>query len=194
MTVSQPAPVIRITFPYSLAEHAEAANHTVSASRLRRFMRFFGGTALATGALVTLVGLLKGVPLGSLMRDTLPYLPLGAFWAWGGPAILSASNRRQFRREANQEGHDLETVSLSPDGIVPGANWTHPIPWSQVRRVIETETLIVIDASSDGLTYVPKHALSAADLTSIKTLLHQHFRERSKDLRLTSGDRSQRKT
>src|SRR6185503_6890746 len=118
-------------------------------------------------------------------------LPLGAFWAWGGPAILNASNRRQFRREANQKGHDLESVSLSPNGIVPGANWTHPIPWSQVRRVIETEKLIVIDASSDGPTYLPRNVLSVDDRAKLEALLREQFRDRPKDLRLTSGDRRQ---
>lgn len=178
---------IRVTFPYSVAEHAEAAAQSVSGRRLRQFMRLFGVLSIATGVLVSLVGFLKDIPLASALSEAFPFLPLGAFWAWGGPAILSAANRRQLRREAHQEGRDRESVLLGADGITPGSKWSQPIPWSQVRRVSETSKLIVLDASSDGPAYVPKHALSAEDRENLETLLREQFRSRPEDLRLKSA-------
>ena len=124
------------------------------------------------------------------IRVTFPYVPivpLVAFWYWGAPAILQGVGRWQLRRDGNQEGRVKDTVSLAPDGVTPGLQWSNPIPWSEVRRVQETKNLIVIDATADSPTYLPKHALTTEDRVRIEELLREQFRDRPKDLQLTSA-------
>ena len=182
-------PVVRITFPYSAAEHAEAMSGTVSGGRLLRWLRFCALSFPIMGLVTGVLGVaIAEQPLGSVWANLWPFLPLGAFWYWGAPAILDAVHKWQFRREGVQEGRHLETVSIGPDGITPGAKWSHPIPWAQVRRIQETKNLIVIDASTDGPTYLPKHAIAAGDMASFKELLREKFHDRPKDLRLKSVD------
>lgn len=182
-------PVVRITFPYSAAEHAEAMSGTVAGARLLRWLRFCALTFPILGFATGVVGVaIAGEPVATVWADLWPFLPLSAFWYWGAPALLDAAHKWQFRREAIQEGRHLETVSIGPEGITPGAKWSHPIPWAQVRRIQETQNLIVIDASTDGPTYLPKHAITAGDMASLKELLSEQFHHRPKDLRLKRVD------
>ena len=191
MTVSPEKPILRITFPYSPAEHAEAMSQSAGGRRWRRFLRV-GAVVIASGGfLEPLFAALTGEPIAPAVRNSFSLVVLGAFWFWGAPAILKAVHKRQFNTEGAQEGRDLETVSFGPEGITPGRKWSRPLPWSQVSQVLETKTLILIEASSDGPTYLPKNALSIADRANLEALLREHFRDRPKDLRLTSDGSQQ---
>jgi hypothetical protein len=179
---------IRITFPYVPAEHAEAMTGTVTGRRFLQWIRFcshiMAGTGLLMGALAITVG---REPVATVFWNGLPFLPLVAFWYWGAPVILNVVNRRQFRREGKEEGRVEEIISVGPEGVLPGSKWSHPIPWSDVRRVQETKNLIVVDATSDSPAYLPKHALSVEDRLKVEDLLREQFRDRPRALRLFSG-------
>jgi hypothetical protein len=129
---------------------------------------------------------LSDEPLAAFFENVWPVVPLVAFWHWGAPAVIQVVTRWQFRREGIREGRTLEAVSLGQDGVTPGLKWSHPIPWSEVRRVQETKNLIVIDATSDSPTYLPKDALTREDRARLEELLREQFRDRPKDLQLGS--------
>ena len=91
---------------------------------------------------------------------------------------------RQFRREAAQEGREEETRTFSRDGFTPTAQWSPPIPWSSVDRVVETKRFLLVFASSDGPFYLPKHALSPTDRSKLDALFREAFQTRPRQLLL----------
>ena len=147
-------------------------------------MRYAGAGFVATGMAAGAGAAFTGEPLSTVVGTMFSMVPLGAFWIWVAPRILDAVQRREFARDAKEEGREVEVVSLSADGIIPGKRWARPVPWAEVKRIRETERLILIEASSEGPAYLPKNALTAADLTNLEVLLREQFRDRPKDLRL----------
>ena len=177
---------IQVTFPYMPGEHAEAMTDSSTGRWLSRVSRFSSMVAGASFLAIGVMLVADGQSFAKVVANEWPFVPL-ALGAFGAPAILKAVYRWQFRREGIREGRTVDTVSLGQNGVTPGARWSHPIPWSEVRRVEETKNLIVIDATLDGLTYLPKRALNAEDRARLDELLREQFRERPKDLRLTSS-------
>ena len=187
---SDPAPdtdlaaELEISFPYSPAEHAAAMAYASQQRKQLLFIRGSGILAMAGMAAVSTVGAVVGEPLMPLLSNTLPIVALGGFWTWGAPAILYLIRRRQLSRDGAQEGRQRETLSFGPGGFRPGAQWANPVPWDRVTRVWETDRFILIDASSDGPSYIPKHALSPADRATLVAFLRERFSARQEQLRL----------
>ena len=179
---------IRVTFPYVPAEHAEAVSGSGFGGRALRFIRFCAlGMATVLTLATLIVILFAKAPIATVLSGMWPLVPLIAFWYWGAPAAIQVLQTRQSRREGIQEGRDVETVLLGKDGVTPGSRWSQPIPWSEVRRVRETKNLIIIDATADSPTYLPKHVMNADDRARLKELLREQFRDRPRDLLLTSA-------
>lgn len=175
---------LSISFPYSAAEHTDALSESSERRRRQSWYRFCGVLIGGLGPLGLVLGAATGAPVIPLLGNTLPLVALGAFWFWGAPAVLRFIETRQLRREGTQEGRDIETRTFSRDGFTPTAQWSRPIPWSSVERVVETKRFLLVYASSDGPFYLPKHVLSHGDRTRLDSLFREAFQTRPKQLLL----------
>jgi len=174
--------LLKVTFPYSAVEQAEALSESTG-RRINRWWLRLGGVVIGGGSLFLAgVAAAFGEPLVPWLRNTLPLVALGAFWFWGAPAVLKLIDVRRFRREGAQEGCKDETRTFGRDGFTPTVRWSRPVPWSDVDKVVETRRFILIYASSDGPFYLPKRALTPAALARLEALLRDEFRTRPKQL------------
>lgn len=178
--------ILRVTFPYSAAEHAAALSEATQARRTRWFIRFCATAIGAGGVLVTVAGATVGrQPIVPLLQNCFPLIALGAFWYWGAPALLLWITARQLRREGIENTRGSESLSFSDVGFSPSPEWPQPIPWSFVDRVVETQRFFLIyHGYSKDPCYVPKHALTTELKERLVDSLTEHFKSHPNQLRL----------
>jgi hypothetical protein len=178
---------LTVSFPYVPAEHAHALSEGMEGRKLPRRMRAFGITVGVAGVLTSGFGVATGEPIASLLENGVSWLALGGFWYWVGPALLKMAAGRQLRRDASEEGREVEHLSFSDAGFSPSSKWAQPMPWSFVERVVETERFLLIHHSyAKEPFYVPKHALSLSERERLVTLFRTHLNVRPQQLQLRS--------
>lgn len=173
---------VTVRFPYSATEHAAAVSVGVGRRRLLSWFRFFGASCIAAGVLVLGIGAASHEPAMQLLKNAVGFTALGGFWIWGAQAVLRVIETRQLRREGSADGREHETRTFGRDGFTPTAHWSPPIPWTHVEQVVETESFLLIYASSDGPFYIPRHALLPTERSQLDALLREAFHSRPKQL------------
>ena len=164
-------------FPYSPTEHADA----LFEANARSGFIFFGGIVIAVPAIVMQFFMPSALP----EYQALPLLIIAAMWL-SIPTLTRIGNAWRLKRENADNIGKLETRVFSRDGFTPTSNWSEPVPWSKVHKVLETRRFILVYATSDGPFFIPKHAMSASDAAELRSLLQQEFRSRPKQLKLLS--------
>jgi hypothetical protein len=93
--------------------------------------------------------------------------------------------RFQIKRMHRQKPKGTSvTRRFSSKGLAFSADATL-IPWGMVTQVIETRiAFLITDASSTDQVVVPKRALSAEQLTQLRSILAREFQARPKELKL----------
>ena len=178
---------LTVTFPYSPVEHAKALSEADTGRKLRWRIRFGGFVIGFAGVLAAVVGPLTGEPVVSALQDGTALAALGAFWVWGAPALLTAIEARQLRREGIQESREVAHLTFGEAGFAPPLRWSEPMPWSFVERVVETKRfLLIYHGYSTDPFYIPKHALSPSDRERLVALLNEHLKSPQKQLKMLS--------
>ena len=151
-------------------------------------MRLFGLALGTFGVLWAGLGAIRGEPLVTVLQNVFPWMALGAFWFWGGPALLKAAAVWELRRKGREESRETERLTFSEAGFSPSPKWPQPMPWSFVDRVIETRRfLLIYHGYARDPFYVPKHALSPSDKERLFVLLREHLTASPRQLQLLSG-------
>jgi hypothetical protein len=102
------------------------------------------------------------------------------------PTLTRIRDKWRLKRENADNIGKLETRVFSRDGFTPTSNWSAPVPWSSVFKVLETRRFILVYATSDGPFFIPKHAMSASDAAELRSRLQEEFRSRPRQLKLLS--------
>ena len=165
-----------ISFPYSADEHADALLSGSARGKLPRRMRWFGLASGSVGLLMTGLGALSGDSLATILQNGLGWLGLGAFWLRVGPALLRVATRRELAGQSTRAPGEMEHLTFNEAGFSPSPQWSQPMPWSFVERVVETERFLVIHHgySADPF-YLPKHALSPQTVEKLFAMLRQQL-------------------
>ena len=151
-------------------------------------MRLFGLAVGSVGVLWAGLEVIGREPLVTVLQNAFPWMALGAFWFWGGPALLKAAVAWELRRDGRQESRETERLTFSEAGFSPSPKWPQPMPWSFVDRVIETKRfLLIYHGYSKDPFYLPKHALSPSDRERLFVLLRKHLTSSPRQLQLLSG-------
>lgn len=167
-----------IQFPYSPTEHADA----LFEANTRSGFIFFGGIVIVVPAIAVQLAWPSALPA---FLQALPPLMVAAMWL-SIPTLTRIGDARRLKRENADNIGKLETRIFSREGFTPTSNWSAPVPWSKVFKVLETRRFILVYATSDGPFFIPKHAMSASDAAELRTRLQQEFRSRPKQLKLLS--------
>jgi hypothetical protein len=84
-----------------------------------------------------------------------------------------------------RQSGEMEQLSFGEAGFSPSPEWSQPMPWSFVDRVVETRRLILIyHGHSHDPFYVPKHALSPQTAEKLFALLKEQLVARPQQLQL----------
>lgn len=165
-------------FPYSATEHADA----LFEANTRSGFIFFGGIVIAVPAIAMQLTQPSALPM---YLQALPLLILVAMWL-SIPTLTRIRDKWRLKRDNADNLGKLETRVFSRDGFTPSSNWSVPVPWSKVFKVLETRRFILVYATSDGPFFIPKHAMSASDAAELRSRLQEEFRSRPKQLKLLS--------
>ena len=179
---------LRISFQYSATEHAEALSHGAGQRKLQRQMRWLALFLVVVGIVTTGLGAMSAGALAAIgLLNLFSWSAVGAFWFWAGPTVLKATTRWELSRSHSGEPVNMERLTFGERGFSPSQEWSRPMPWSAVDRVVETERLLLIyhGFSSDPF-YVPKHALEPLTADRLFSLLREQLKARSQQLQLLS--------
>lgn len=158
-----------LSFPYSAREHTDAYLASWPGRRLRLLLQapgmLIGGSAIGATILSTLNN------ESGFWMAAVSVTSLAALWVWLVPLVLKRLTMRRLLRDSATESREKETRALSSDGFLPSEGWAHPVPWSEIGEVKETRQFFLIEASSDDVSYIPKQALSAEELSVVRSLL-----------------------
>lgn len=161
-----------LSFPYSAREHTNAYLASRPGRQMRWLVRapglFFGLCAAVATVLSTLNN------ESGYWIQALSVLGLCALWVGISPVLLKRFTIWRLRRDSRTDRRHQETRALSADGFFPTERWAEPIPWSEVGSVTETRQFILIEASSDEVSYIPKQALSQEQMSAVRSILTSH--------------------
>ena len=167
---------VTVTFPYSAADHADALGGLRSRRFLTLWLRFWGIVmGLALGTLLVIGPSTLDKPFLEILRQ---------IWTGIGMAGISFFLPDVFRRVVmfllhRRHGHEPgpELRVFSSDGFTPSADWSQPVPWAMIDKVVETtKSFLIYHAASGQPVYVPKHVLSLADERRLKSLFEEKLR------------------
>jgi hypothetical protein len=177
---------LNISFQYSATEHAEALSHGAGQRKLREQIRMLAIFAGVVGILITGLGAMRADTVAAIgLLNLLSWSAIGAFWFWAGPTVLKVATRWELSRSHPGESVTMERLTFGEQGFSPSLEWSQPMPWYFVDRVVETERLLLIyhGYSSDPF-YVPKHALSPLAAERLFALLREELKARPQQLQL----------
>ena len=179
---------LSISFKYSATDHAEALSHGAGQRKLRRQMRLLALFAVVVGVLITGLGAMRADAFAAIgLLNLLSWSAVSAFWFWAGPTVLKVATRWELSRSHPRESVNMERITFGEDGFSPSQEWSQPMPWSFVNRVVETERLLLIyHGYSTDPFYVPKHALSRLTSERMFALLREQLKARPEQLQLLS--------
>jgi hypothetical protein len=179
---------LSISFQYSATDHAEALSHGAGQRKLRRQMRLLALFAVVVGALITSLDAMRADALAAVgLLNLLSWSAVGAVWFWAGPTVLKVATRWELSRSHPGESINMERITLGEEGFSPSPEWSQPMPWSFVNRVVETQRLLLIyHGYSTDPFYVPKHALSPLTSERVFVLLREQLKARPDQLQLLS--------
>jgi hypothetical protein len=64
-------------------------------------------------------------------------------------------------------------VVVSPDGLAEEAAFRHTVPWSRIKKVIETKDFFLFSLGR-GFRWIPKRALSRDEIEGVRKLVLAH--------------------
>ena len=177
---------LTISFQYSAADHAEALAHDAGQGKLRRQVRWLELFAVVVGILIIGLNLMRADALAAIgLLNLFSWSAVGAFWFWAGPIVAKVATRWVLRRLHREESANMERLTFGDHGFSPSPEWSQPMPWSFVNRVVETERLLFIyHGYSTDPFYVPKHALSPLTAERLFALVREQLKTRPQQLQL----------
>lgn len=96
-----------------------------------------------------------------------------------GP-LLQMFNVASMRRRNPSVG-GVQTYTITPDGYtVQGGLFNHSLKWDAFYKATETKEFILLYISMRWAQFIPKATATAADITTIRTILHEKFGTRAK--------------
>jgi len=148
-------------------------------------MRLLALFAVVVGIVITGLGAMRADSLAAIgLLNLLSWSAVGAFWFWGGPTVLNVATRWELSR-SHPESVNMERLTFGEHGFSPSPEWSQPMPWSSVDRVVETERfLLIYHGYSTDPFYVPKHALSPLTSERLFSLLSEQLSARPQQLQL----------
>lgn len=88
------------------------------------------------------------------------------------PFLMKRSVLSRARRLGRERSDLSEIRSFTPEGFLSAPAWSEPVPWSFITKVVESERFFfVYNSGSDQPEYVPKAAMSDADIVALRDLL-----------------------
>ena len=101
------------------------------------------------------------------------------------PHFLKRTALSGARRRSKERLDLLEIRSFRPDGFVSAPAWSEPVPWPFITKVVEVERFFyVFHSGSDVPEYVPKAAMSDAEIAELRALLRKQLGSQSTQLKL----------
>ena len=180
--------MLTIQFPYSATVHADA-RYEERNQLLGRWWRPFHLAVLVVLFLTLVAG--KPLSVESLTAASIVFLigsPLIAAMVFM-PEMVRRMDRFVFGRNSKANPDAIETRTFGLDGLSPAPSWPQPIPWPMITKAVESARFFFIyHAGSNVSEYVPKAAMTPAEIDVVRSLLQDAFRSRPSELRLhTAG-------
>ena len=164
---------MKISFPYSAADHAKAIEETGTGRLLRRILFASTGFALLAAVVsIAVAATIADMPVARAVGEMAPLLALGAV----GFFVPNLNHRfhRWFLARKRVHKDATEFREFSEDGFLGSSHWTHPVPWFLVDRVLETQNYFLVYAAPEGPSYVPKALLQPADVERLREFLESN--------------------
>ena len=106
------------------------------------------------------------------------------------PYLAKRSVLSRFRRLRADRSDLTETRSFGPEGFVSAPAWSDPVPWSFITRVAESEQfLFIYHSGSHQPEYVPKAAMTDAEMSELRSILRSRLGSESAQLKLYPSTR-----
>lgn len=176
---------LSVQFVYSPREHVMALDETPYRRLLKKWW-VPGSIAFVTlmfGRTAFRKDLFEGSPSLVFWVVVFAFLPMLVTLLMT-PSIMRRFEMARYRRARTAYGVGIETRRFGSDGITQDEG-IHTIPWSMITRVIETDNFYLFyHALSDTPDYLPKRTLTRSDADTLRSLLHDQFQSRSRDLLL----------
>ena len=101
------------------------------------------------------------------------------------PFLARRSALSNARRMIAERSDLAESRSFTSEGFLSAPAWAEPVPWSFVTKVVETKHFFfVYHSGSHGPEYVPKTAMTNAEITRLRELLRKQAGSQSTQLKL----------
>jgi hypothetical protein len=185
MSSSDTIDELRLTFPASPRDQASVVDAIFRHSPARPWTLFGAAIIGLLGVGVFVQSLSSSRSLLTAVVEAVPLLSLSAFFGWGASKILSRLYLGALRRGAPNGG--LEIRTLSAEGLFySSVLGSQHVPWSSVRKVVETDEHILFFPNVGIVSYIPKYAIPVERETQLQALLSDAFVGRPQRLRLLS--------
>ena len=177
---------LRISFQYSATDHAEALSHGLGHQKLRRQLRWIALWCVVVGIVTAGLGALSAGALAAIgLLNLFSWSAAAAFWFWAGPTVWKVTARWELSRFRPRESVNKEQLTFGEHGFSPSPEWSQPMPWSAVDRVVETQRLLLIyHIYAIDPFYIPKHALTPLTAERLLSLLREQLKGRPQQLQL----------
>lgn len=101
------------------------------------------------------------------------------------PYFVRRSILSRFRRGSADRSDLAEIRSFGPEGFVSAPAWSDPVPWNFITKVAESEQFVFIyHSGSQQPEYVPKAAMTDAEMGELRSILRNRLGNESAQLKL----------
>jgi len=168
---------VSVTFEFDPTEHYKASQ-VVLQRGAARYIRW-GFVALAIALLWwNVVRHWNDASPSALFASALPYVLLGAFWLFYFPYAQLRSARKLPEVDASVRGPQTRGVDV--DGFHTRGNGVNlDVPWHAMVRGEETDRFFLFYYAKQLAYYIPKRALSGAEMSDVREIMREHLRDRA---------------
>lgn len=175
---------ITVTFPFDLDEWAKASRQLLARGPGRTVSLLFGGGGALLAVWATVSSLRSGAGAAAAVVNSLPWLILSAFWAFGLTGMILLQQKRMIRKKMpSVTGEQVRTFSETGFYYATPEMAQH-FAWSAIQKVVETDEFILVFVAPGAGHYVPKHAIPVESEERLRQLLSSVFAGRAKALLL----------